>query len=48
MKKAALEESILKHLRRWHKTNIEEELMKARAYVAALIALESSADAHSD
>ena len=43
MKKAALEESILKHLRRWHKTNIEEELMKARAYVAALIALESSA-----
>jgi len=48
MKKAALEESILKHLRRWHITNIEEELMKARAYVAALIALESSADAHSD
>jgi len=48
MKKAALEESILKHLRRWHKTNIEEELMKARAYVAALIAHGSSAEAHHD
>lgn len=48
MKKAALEESILKHLRRWHKTNIEEELMKARAYVAALIAHESSAEALPD
>jgi len=48
MKKAALEESILKHLRRWHKTNIEEELMKARAYVAALIAHESSEEARPD
>ena len=48
MKKAALGESILKHLRRWHKTNIEEERMKAPAYVAALIAHESSAEAHPD
>lgn len=38
MKKAALEAAALKHLERWHKTNIEEELMKARAFIAALIA----------
>jgi len=48
MKKAAIEESILKHLKRWHKTNIEEELMKARAYVAALAAYEDSELAQSD
>jgi len=48
MKKAAIEESILKHLKRWHRTNIEEELMKARAYVAALLAYEDSKEARSD
>jgi len=48
MKKAAIEESILKHLKRWHRTNIEEELMKARAYVAALLAYEDSREARSD
>ena len=32
MKKAVLEAAALKHLGRWHKTNIEEELMKARAF----------------
>ena len=48
MKKAAIEESILKHLKRWHRTNIEEELMKARAYVAALLAYEDSREAQSD
>jgi hypothetical protein len=44
MKKAVLEAMALKHLGRWHKTNIEEELMKARAFIAALIAQEESAD----
>ncbi|MDG2459332.1 MAG: hypothetical protein P8M73_00490 [Luminiphilus sp.] len=48
MKKAVIEESILKHMRRWHKTNIDEELMKARAYVAALLAYENSEEAKSD
>ena len=48
MKKAAIEESILKHLKRWHRTNIEEELMKARAYVAALLAYEDSKETRSD
>ena len=48
MKKAAIEESILKHLKRWHRTNIEEELMKARAYVAALLAYEDSKETQSD
>ena len=48
MKKAVIEESILKHMRRWHKTNIDEELMKARAYAAALIAYENSEEAQSD
>jgi hypothetical protein len=48
MKKAVIEESILKHPKRWHKTNIEEELMKARAYVAALAAYEDSELAQSD
>ena len=48
MKKAAIEESSLKHLKRWHRTNIEEELMKARAYVAALLAYEDSEEARSD
>jgi len=42
MKKAVLEAAALKHLGRWHKTNIEEELMKARAFIAALIAQEES------
>jgi hypothetical protein len=42
MKKALLEAMALKHLGRWHKTNIEEELMKARAFIAALIAQEES------
>ena len=45
MKKAVLEAMVLKHLRRWHKTNIEEELMKARAFIAALIAQEESESA---
>ena len=40
MKKAVLEAMALKHLKRWHKTNIEEELMKARAFIAARIAQE--------
>ena len=48
MKKAAIEESILKHLKRWHRPNIEEELMKARAYVAALLAYEDSKETRSD
>ena len=34
-KKAVLEAAALKHFGRWHKTNIEEELMKARAFIAA-------------
>ena len=42
MKKAVLEAAALEHLGRWHKTNIEEELMKARAFIAALIAQEES------
>ena len=42
MKKAVLEAAALKHLGRWHKTNIEEELMKARAFIAALMAQEES------
>ncbi|MDA9711372.1 hypothetical protein N9U42_03280 [Luminiphilus sp.] len=42
MKKATLEAMALKHLGRWHKTNIEEELMKARAFIAALIAQEEA------
>ena len=42
MKKAVLEAAALKPLGRWHKTNIEEELMKARAFIAALIAQEES------
>lgn len=45
MKKAVLEAAALKHLGRWHKTNIEEELMKARAFIAALIAQEASESA---
>ena len=48
MKKTALEAAALKHLSRWHKTNIEEELMKARAFTAALIALEESEATESD
>ncbi|MEK9920765.1 MAG: hypothetical protein VW519_08900 [Luminiphilus sp.] len=48
MKKAVIEESILKHLKRGHKTNIEEELMKARAYVTALAAYQDSELAQSD
>lgn len=46
--KTALEAAALKHLSRWHKTNIEEELMKARAFTAALIALEESEATESD
>lgn len=41
-KKAVLEAAALKHFGRWHKTNIEEELMKARAFIAALIAQEEA------
>jgi hypothetical protein len=48
MKKAVLEAAALKHLGRWHKTNIEEELMKARAFIAALIAQEASESAGLD
>ncbi len=48
MKKAALQAAALKHLGRWHKTNIEEELMKARAFIAALIAQEESEPAGLD
>lgn len=48
MKKAVLEAMALKHLGRWHKTNIEEELMKARAFIAALIAQEESESADID
>lgn len=48
MKKAVLEAMAMKHLGRWHKTNIEEELMKARAFVAALIAQEESESADID
>ena len=48
MKKAVLEAMALKHLGRWHKTNIEEELMKARAFIAALIAQEESESADVD
>ena len=48
MKKAVIEESILKHLKRGHKTNIEEELMKARACVTALAAYQDSELAQSD
>ena len=48
MNKTALEAAALKHLSRWHKTNIEEELMKARAFTAALIALEESDATESD
>ena len=48
MKKAVLEAMALKHLGRWHKTNIEEELMKARAFIAALIAQEESEPADID
>ena len=48
MKKAVLKTMALKHLARWHKTNIEEELMKARAFVAALIAQEESESADVD
>ena len=48
MKKAALQAAALKHLGRWHKTNIEEELMKARAFIAALIAQEESESAGFD
>ena len=48
MKKAVLEAAALKHLGRWHKTNIEEELMKARAFIAALIAQEESESAGLD
>lgn len=48
MKKAALEAAALKHLGRWHKTNVEEELMKARAFIAALIAQEESESAAPD
>lgn len=48
MKKAALQAAALKHLGRWHKTNIEEELMKARAFIAALIAQEESESAGLD
>ena len=48
MKKAVLEAAALKHLGRWHKTNIEEELMKARAFIAALIAQEESESADLD
>lgn len=44
MEKAVLEAAALKHLSRWHKTNIDEELMKARAFIAALIAHEESED----
>ena len=35
MKKTVLEVAVLKHFGRWHKTNIEEEVMKARAFIAA-------------
>ena len=48
MKKAVLEAMALKHLGRWHKTNIEEELMKSRAFIAALIAQEESESADID
>lgn len=48
MQKAVLEAAALKHLSRWHKTNIDEELMKARAFIAALIAQEASESAVSD
>ena len=48
MKKTVLEAMALKHLGRWHKTNIEEELMKARAFIAALIAQEESESADID
>ena len=48
MKKDVLEAMALKHLGRWHKTNIEEELMKARAFIAALIAQEESESADID
>jgi len=48
MKKAALQAAALKHLARWHKTNIEEELMKARAFIAAFIAQEESESAGLD
>ena len=41
MKKATLE-AVIKHLGRWHKTNIEEELMKALGFIAALIAQEEA------
>ena len=48
MKKAVIEESILKHLKRGHKTNIEKELMKARACVTTLAAYQDSELAQSD
>jgi len=43
-----LEVAPLKHLSRWHKTNTDEELMKASAFIAALIAHEASDDAAMD
>ena len=48
MDKAVLEAAALKHLSRWHKSNIDEELMKARAFIAALIAHEASVDTAMD
>ena len=42
--KAVLEAAALKHLSRWHKGNIDEELIKVHAYIAALIAHEASED----
>ena len=48
MEKAVLEAAALKHLSRWHKINIDEELMKARAFIAALIAHEASGVATKD
>jgi hypothetical protein len=35
MNKDVLEASALKHLGRWHNTDIEEGLMKARAFISA-------------